>query len=517
MKAISTLEKERQILQINLDSQKTRLERNQLGQFSTPIALANDILKYGLALLCDKEINFIDPAVGTGAFYSALEQNKDREIKVADGYDIDPFYATPTIELWQKTKLEIQIEDFTNATPRHTYNLTICNPPYVRHHHIDSKNKSRLKNIVAKQHNLSISGYAGLYCYFMLLADKWMSDEGLAGWLIPSEFMDVNYGDVIKKYLLRDVTLLHIHRFDPTDVQFSDALVSSAVVWFKKKKPTKDHQVKFTFGGTLDNPKITKIVDAAELAIEKKWTRFPLSEVRLIEDVPRLGDLFNIKRGIATGNNSFFILSEGEIREKNLPIELFRPILPSARYISTNIIEAEPNGNPMLDKNLFLLDTSLPEAKIKQLYSSLWDYLQRGKSEKLMDTYICSHRSPWYSQEKRPTAPIFCTYMVRSLNGDKTFRFLLNKSQAIVTNSYLAMYPTKLLLKAMQSEPDIIAKIWEVLNSLPSKRFLSEGRVYGGGLYKMEPKELARVPIPFPLTLFNKYSNTQSQLEIAFA
>lgn len=60
-----------------------------------------------------------------------------------------------------------------------------------------------------------------------------MSEDGIAGWLIPSEFMDVNYGKALKAYLLREVTLLHIHRFEPNNVQFDDALVSSAVVWFK--------------------------------------------------------------------------------------------------------------------------------------------------------------------------------------------------------------------------------------------------------------------------------------------
>ncbi|ETR69363.1 MAG: hypothetical protein OMM_03972 [Candidatus Magnetoglobus multicellularis str. Araruama] len=35
--------------------------------------------------------------------------------------------------------------------------------------------------------------------------------------------MDVNYGNQIKQYLLDKVKLLHIHRFDPDEVQFNDA------------------------------------------------------------------------------------------------------------------------------------------------------------------------------------------------------------------------------------------------------------------------------------------------------
>jgi adenine-specific DNA-methyltransferase len=55
-----------------------------------------------------------------------------------------------------------------------------------------------------------------------------MADDGYAAWLIPSEFMDVNYGAALKRYLTDHVTLIRVHRFDPADVQFGDALVSSS-------------------------------------------------------------------------------------------------------------------------------------------------------------------------------------------------------------------------------------------------------------------------------------------------
>ena len=44
-------EKRRQELQARLDEPKTSLERNRLGQFATPIELANDMLSYARDLL----------------------------------------------------------------------------------------------------------------------------------------------------------------------------------------------------------------------------------------------------------------------------------------------------------------------------------------------------------------------------------------------------------------------------------------------------------------------------------
>lgn len=35
--------------------------------------------------------------------------------------------------------------------------------------------------------------------------------------------------------------------------------------------------------------------------------------------------------------------------------------------------------------------------------------------------------------------------------------------------------------------------MWIALNALPADQLLDEGRLYGGGLHKLEPKELAQV------------------------
>ena len=60
--------------------------------------------------------------------------------------------------------------------------------------------------------------------------------------------MDVNYGAAVKTYLTDHIKLLHIHRYCPSDVQFCDALVTSAIVVFEKAAPPPDHQVRLSLG-----------------------------------------------------------------------------------------------------------------------------------------------------------------------------------------------------------------------------------------------------------------------------
>jgi adenine-specific DNA-methyltransferase len=491
-------ENKRLLIQIELDALKSASARNKLGQFATPSQLARDVVAYGLTLLPESmPIRFLDPAVGTGSFYSALAST-GRRVESAQGFEIDPHYGKPAQELWRETCLDIRLADFTLQMPPvdddRRATLLICNPPYVRHHHLDSESKARLRAAARASAKLSLSGLAGLYCYFMAQAHLWMSEGGIAGWLIPSEFMDVNYGRALKAYLLRDVTLLRVHRFDPNDVQFDDALVSSAVVWLKKQLPPVDHQVQFTYGGTLMQPSLSKRVPKEDLERTDKWTRYPKQGAAAAHTGYRLGDLFSIKRGLATGDNKFFILDEAEAGRLQLPERFLRPVLPSARYIQSDEIAGDNTGVPLLDKRLFLIDCDRPQEEIERDEPALWAYLQTGL-ERVSSGYLCRSRRYWYMQERRPPAPLICTYIGRSDHARPPFRFLLNNSNATATNVYLMLYPKPILARQLARDAGLLRRIWAGLNAISRETLLGNGRVYGGGMHKLEPKELSNVPV----------------------
>ena len=499
-KLVTDLEKRRLALQEVLDAEKTQVERNRMGQFATPTELAADILRHAASQLGESErIRFMDPAIGTGSFYSALLDVFPKErVNTATGYEIDLHYGTPAAELWRHTGLDMRLEDFTQADPppdAEAFNLLICNPPYVRHHHIVNEEKQRLKIRAYTSCGVKMNGLAGLYCYFLGLSHAWMAAGGLAGWLIPSEFMDVNYGLPVKRYLLDKVTLLHIHRFDPNDVQFADALVSSAVVWFRKEAPRTGHAVRFTYGGSLEWPKSERLVPVETLRRDPKWTRYPTKEGFEAVDTPVLGDFFTIKRGLATGNNHYFILSAEEIERRKLPFEAFRPILPSPRYVPEDEITADEKGNPALGRRLFLLDCQLEEEQIRGRFPGLWVYLEEGRAQGVAERYLCRHRTPWYAQEDRPPAPFVCTYLGRSdTKRGRPFRFILNHSRATAANVYLMLYPKEPLARMLADNPPLKRRLWEFLNAICPQAMLGGGRVYGGGLHKLEPKELGNVP-----------------------
>jgi len=372
--------------------------------------------------------------------------------------------------------------------------------------------KDRLRAQLAHSLHLDISGLAGLYCYFLLLCHDWMEEDGLAIWLIPSEFMDVNYGVTLRRYLADRVTLLHIHRFCPTDVQFTDALVSSAVVVFRKSPPPPGHAPRFSFGGPIEHPQAEAHVPLEILRQSRKWTQFPATTTVNNTGAPTLGDIFSIKRGLATGSNSFFVLTEDEVEHWRIPRQFMKSILPGPRHLTGNIIEASPDGAPDVSPHLFLLDCQEPEERIEAEWPRFYEYLRTGKEKKIHEAYLTSHRAPWYSQEHRPPAPFLCTYMGRSRGGKPPFRFIWNRSRATAHNVYLMLYPIGPLRAALKEHPELHAHVFDALQRITAAQLLSEGRVYGGGLHKVEPKELAQIPARRVLDSVRKHVHIEEQL-----
>ena len=123
----------------------------------------------------------------------------------------------------------------------------------------------------------------------------------------------------------------------------------------------------------------------------------------------------------------------------------------------------------------------------------LWEYLESPAGQKVRQGYLTSGRRPWYSQERRPRAPVIVTYMGRGRKGAAPFRFFWNQSDATATNVFLLLIPKGPLAEILREVPEMAHVVRDFLVDTDPNELLGHGRVYGGGLHKLEPRELGRL------------------------
>jgi adenine-specific DNA-methyltransferase len=131
----------------------------------------------------------------------------------------------------------------------------------------------------------------------------------------------------------------------------------------------------------------------------------------------------------------------------------------------------------------------VPNRELPKRWPRFAAYLEAGKRQGIHEGYLASRRSPWYSQEKREPSPIVCTYIGRSL--ERPFRFILNRSKATAANVYHLFDPKAHIAQKLKEKT---TEVLDALRAIAPEHFFHQGRVYGGGLYKIEPAEMMPMP-----------------------
>lgn len=498
----------------------------QTGLFLTPPEISYDVAVAAASWLPeDSSIDLGDPAIGSGIFLASLLSVVDPvRIKSAIGVESDRARADLTADRWSDADLQVEVGDFVDyaltSSPidsgqRRDPNLAtgtkwslapdrtliLANPPYVRSQLLDPGRSNTWREHLHELTGIRLSHRADLYAYFILAAHQWMAPGALALWLVPTEFMFTNYGNAVRDYLTSQVSIRQVHSYDGPS-KFSNARVTSCVVVLENRSPQARDRVKFTAGGTIQDPFVGTTVSVRELRKLEKWHTLADSTFSAQVDessFPTIGDLFEVRRGVATGANQFFVLDSEAVQVLGIPSKWRKPIVPRARNLASQVIP-DSFGLSKSDATVrWLIDCDQPLDAIEAEAADFATYLRDIESEVVRRTLV-QRRHPFYKQEKSVPARYLFSYMAK--DSPDVRRFFLNRSRAVALNNYLCLYPKPHLSAWLTESPNHETDLLGLLSSITPSTLARLGRTYVEGLTKVEPSELRRMPIsnlPFGL------------------
>ena len=179
-------------------------------------------------------------------------------------------------------------------------------------------------------------------------------------------------------------------------------------------------------------------------------------------------------------------------------MKFFKPILPSPRFLSTDEIQADKNGNPLLERRVFLLDCRLPEGVVQRDYPRLWKYTRTGEERTMLRRAIYAAQELLGDSAREPPRTIVPMHIHGQKQSKEKRGSITLYSKPLNGHSskclFALAYPKTELGQALLAKPQLKKEIWTWLNSIAPDVVLGEGRLYGGGLHKIEPRELGNVP-----------------------
>jgi len=463
---------------------RSPLQRRSSGATYTPQAIVAAMVHWAATHIEPERV--VDPGVGSGRFL--LEAGRVLPSAKLLGVEIDPLAAllarANLAASGFANRAQILLADYRSLTlsPIEGRTLFIGNPPYVRHHLINATWKDWLVR-EARKIGLTASQLAGLHVHFFLATQLLGRDGDFGALITASEWLDVNYGRLVRELFLGGLGGDGIIVVEPTARPFPDAATTAAIATFEvgsRPSSIRLHKVEGPedFDGAFQSGGVR--VRRERLAAATRWTHFFRTARPAPEGFVELGELCRVHRGQVTGANKVWIA--GAYKEP-LPSSVLFPTVTKARELfrANGILADATQLRRVID-----LPVNLDELENDE-QSAVERFLAWARSLGAHEGYIARHRRAWYSVGLREPPPIMATYMAR-----RPPAFVQNQASARYINIAHGIYPR---------EPLSALALRNLALHLARVASDARGRTYAGGLMKFEPREMERMLVPMPQQL----------------
>lgn len=474
--------------------------RKKFAQFFTPQPIADLMSEWLLGN--NKLIKVLEPAFGLGIFSRTLLAKKTK--LVIKGFDIDETILNQAKTYFKSQKtVSLNLEDYMFNDWKNKYDGIICNPPYLKFHDYDNK---LILEEVENNLKFKFNGFTNLYTLFLLKSIFQLKKDGRAAYIIPSEFLNSDYGKLVKEYLLKTKTLRHLFVVDFKENVFDDAMTTASILLLANDKNNSEINIT-TIDSKLDLQLIDNYIKSYpkqkgeftfkpnDLDPNIKWRKYyQLQNSVNYQNLVPFSSYAKVKRGIATGANDYFAFKESKANEFSIPKENLLPCICKAKDVKGNFFTKADFKNLTKNNELsYLFDGK------NSTNENVLAYIEKGINDEVNEKYLTKSRKPWYSLENRPPAPIWVSVFNR--NGIK---FIRNEANISNLTTFHCVYPINSNIFSQVTNDLLFAYL---LTDVAKEIFSDNRREYGNGLKKFEPNDLNKSKMLDLSTL------TESQIE----
>jgi adenine-specific DNA-methyltransferase len=419
---------------------------------------------------------WLEPCVGSGVFIESLRQHgMPRERIVA--VDIEP--TGTRRDRAAKTIRGVDFFSWFRRTPER-FSRIVANPPYVP---ISRLAPSLRRPLLALQgiDGTSFSLGSNYWCAFLAASLRLLRDGGDLAFVLPAAWEYAAYANSVRDAVYSSFRDVQVHRCSKP--LFPTVLEGCIVLIARGHGRTGGGACSFFHESREE---LLSALTASSR--DRSFTATAPNCAPVLEPCAvTLGELYDVRIGAVTGDVNFFLLTERDRVEHDLPLSALRPVLSKARHLNVASI-ARRDWERLLrkDERVWLFN---PTRRAHGL-QSVQRYIELGEEICNLRGYKLRNRPRWFEVP----VPDQCDGFMSGMSTAGPWIAIRAMKGLVASNT---LYVLK--RKNRMSRQEEAAWALSLLTSAARGPSAGFGRRYAGGLIKYEPKDLRSIPLPTPV------------------
>ncbi len=464
--------------------------RKLRGGYYTPAPIAEYLASWAVRTEADRVLEpscgdgaIVEPAarlLGTGGELIAIELFPEEAAKARSrGASATRVIAGDVFQWWMANE------------PDGSFDAVIGNPPFIRYQDFPEAYREPAFNLMRAE-GLNPTRLANAWLPFVVLATRALREDGRLALVLPAELMQVGYARELRGYLARKYRELHIVTF--RKIVF-DGIQQEVVLLLGRRGDCTSAQISVHELDTASDLAQLKLERATPVEVDlehatEKWIQYYLSprEIGLLRaladspDVPRLSDYAEVRVGIVTGRNEFFVMSKLDATSKG--VAGFCSPLVGRSYQIPGLVFDDNDWRALHENGDKVLLLNITQGDLSELPHAARRYIKEAEEQGLHNGYKCRIRLPAWWQV--PSTWVPDAFMLRQIYDAP--RIIANHAGAMCTDTI-----HRVRVKSGISSVQLAAAS---VNSMTLAFSEIYGRSYGGGVLELEPREATQLPFP---------------------
>ena len=423
---------------------------------------------------------WLEPCVGKGIFLKALLDAGVRPSQIT-AVELDRHHG---LEGWCGSYFPgTDFLGWACSTERQ-FDRIVGNPPYLPLHRVPTEIRGNALTLL-RPGGGRVPPKANCWYAFLCACLPLLRPGGGLCFVLPSGWEYADYANDLREQLPKMFSRFEVFR---SETSFFRGVLDGCVILIADGYGLRNEiNRKLAFSGpdeliahllSADRPPATiQAVLAQEYSISSVTT----------PGLIRFGDIARIRIGAVTGATKYFLLTEPERRELNIPLADVRPVLTRARHLKAHlVIEKDWAGLRDAGERVWLF---WPAVRRGRMARSVTEYLDLGVSSGHPLLEKVKVRSPWFQTRMPPHPDGFMSGMVPFGPW-----ISLNRMEGLsATNTLYTVH-----FKHSLSVPKQAMWSLALISSTTAKQHATTGRRYSDGLLKFEPADVMNLFVPVP-------------------